>query len=701
MRGRLRAWGGVAGALAFLLTFSVASAAPTVTLSVEKREVRFGERFRCTVVFEGLDPNQDQTLKPDFKRFFEVVGEFSQNVGTRAEMTVMLRPKYRGKLQISAPSILRKGEVVARGEPVDILVPGRKSLQDTGARITFRALKRRVTLDEELDVVIEVALGKAKGKAGPEGLDHEAFDVIRGSVKKNSRRGKDAFGNPSRVQRFALKLRPKREGKMLLGPLFLVVDKEIVATSGPLSVEVVAPPPLSAAEARDARHIDPQKVALRSYTPRDSYYLSEPFPLFWELVEPRRSSGGRVHLENVPSLEGFTTQDLEEPGERRDERLRGTRVSLLPLRTTVARAFRAGEQLIAPMKVTIRRGDLFRRGEQSISSRPFTLTIKNLPTAGKPAKFPMAHVGDFQVSVEWPFKDGDTIATQQRIGLRVVIEGTGNLEGLQAPRLVVDADNFGVEEVSDRGSDQLTLSAEGIQGHRVFKYRLTPRTPGEARLPTLHFDFFSPTSDTYHHVEAKGPQITVTGTPVLDTAQGLGYSGHDIGPILQDDTLAHTDRHHRVHRDMFWWFFLAPLAFLLLSEGRDRLSHARSRDPAGRQRKHANRQARLRLKGAEEALKAGEAKHFFDALSRTLVGYLEEKLTLATGSLTHASLRREAVSSGLPPELVGEVINELENCDFARFAPRETLHQQMGDSLARVHSLLGRLEQVRLSRGNS
>ena len=84
-----------------------------------------------------------------------------------------------------------------------------------------------------------------------------------------------------------------------------------------------------------------------------------------------------------------------------------------------------------------------------ISSRPFKLLIKPLPKKDQPEGFEPGHVGQFEPTVEWPLREGDKLSTHQKVQLRVVIEGHGNLEGLVAPSLRNLGEHFSVEDFSE------------------------------------------------------------------------------------------------------------------------------------------------------------------------------------------------------------------------------------------------------------
>ena len=87
-------------------------------------------------------------------------------------------------------------------------------------------------------------------------------------------------------------------------------------------------------------------------------------------------------------------------------------------------------------------------------------------------------------------------------------------------------------------------------------------------------------------------------------------------------------------------------------------------------------------------------KDFYGQLSRALTGFMEDRANLPVTGLTHDELRAATRASGYDAALADRLITELENCDFARFAPAASADAQMRDSLARVRGLIDELAPV-------
>jgi len=64
-------------------------------------------------------------------------------------------------------------------------------------------------------------------------------------------------------------------------------------------------------------------------------------------------------------------------------------------------------------------------------------------------------------------------------------------------------------------------------------------------------------------------------------------------------------------------------------------------------------------------------------------------------AMTRERLREYLTMRGFPEETVDALARELENCDFARFAPSASGPGEMRAALRRVRALLGAIERVR------
>jgi hypothetical protein len=675
--------------------------AESITATVDSQVLLPGDTLTYTITVQNAS---GEIKPPNFKSDFRQLSRRSSRknmFGERSQSWVYtLRPKRMGELTIAPAKLVRRGQVVRQTKNFTIRVMGEDQLSSEPPQISITSERVRLNLEESLQLKIQVKMGNL-GSGVELGDDWaKGFQLVEESQREEGSVAKDNEGKLIQVRNLTLTLRPERVGRFQIGPVPLISNGKILAKSNLIRLEVIPPPPITAEEARNMSWYDGRSLALRAYTEKDDYFVSEPFLIRWELIEGRRGVRGRISLGTDPSLEGFSARSIDLPEERTRTYLGGRKVTTQPVSTKMARAFKAGSRTIDPMVLKVTdtfTGDTVNR----IASKPFKMRIKPLPLKGQPAGFEAGHVGRFQTTVEWPLREGDTLSTHQKIQLRVVVEGEGNLEGLVAPNLETSKDVFEVEDFSDRVSDTVIIDADGVRGHRVFRYRITALTPGSHPFPTLVFNYFDPKTEAYVRVKEAGPAVEVTGSPVLETASGLGYANQDIGPILESESFENMESGDFTDAPLFWILLLAPFGLFVLLEGFHRYQVEVAKDPAAKRFRSAHASARKRLMTAEGSLKKGHSKEFFDHISSTLESCLSERLSIPAQGLQHQELKRKAVHLGVAPELMEDIVAELENCDFARFASSASMSDAMSATLTRTSHLVERLvaSNTRRSRG--
>ena len=106
--------------------------------------------------------------------------------------------------------------------------------------------------------------------------------------------------------------------------------------------------------------------------------------------------------------------------------------------------------------------------------------------------------------------------------------------------------------------------------------------------------------------------------------------------------------------------------------------------------------ARKTLRLCELHIKGERPVKFFAELSRALTDHLEDRLGIPVAGMTRDELRRVLSDRGMPEETLAQLARELENCDFARFAPSASGPGEMRAALRRGKTLLGEIERAPL-----
>jgi molecular chaperone GrpE (heat shock protein) len=115
--------------------------------------------------------------------------------------------------------------------------------------------------------------------------------------------------------------------------------------------------------------------------------------------------------------------------------------------------------------------------------------------------------------------------------------------------------------------------------------------------------------------------------------------------------------------------------------------------------KRANKIAQKRLKVAARQLKAGNNEAFYEELSKGLWGYLSDKLAIAGAELTRDNVRQVLEKNGAQSGNTERLLEILDNCEYARYAPageesqRENLYEASIEVISKLENNLKRKNQ--------
>ena len=101
---------------------------------------------------------------------------------------------------------------------------------------------------------------------------------------------------------------------------------------------------------------------------------------------------------------------------------------------------------------------------------------------------------------------------------------------------------------------------------------------------------------------------------------------------------------------------------------------------------------RKRLRKAEELANTGKGVECFGELARTLRQYVQDRLGVGLTGLTNAQIHEALAEKGLSSEVGDQLIQQLERCDFARFAPSAAGDSNTREALQQADAILAALE---------
>lgn len=336
----------------------------------------------------------------------------------------------------------------------------------------------------------------------------------------------------TRIQRYTYQVTALAEGIHQLGPVTLRADGQ----------ELSADPVRVTVRPRSAEQ--QQAHALEATLSDNAPYVGE--VVVYE-TRYRRTQDIRRGEFTEPDFEGFLPEKYTEPEQREYTVQDGGQVAQINQRWTALVASKAGEHTLPATLLTVqipeerrrnRRFDPFFDGSptrtERLASDPTPVTIRPLPTEGKPSDF-TGLVGTFAL-------DAQPSAREVRLGgsvtLTVTLQGSGSLAGFELPPL---PDGSGFRAYDTPGTVQARLQEGNFKAMLPVERALVPERAGKLTIPPLQLTAFDPDQERYVTLQTQPIPITVLpgdaggavssfGTGSLPDGQAVTALGDDILP---------------------------------------------------------------------------------------------------------------------------------------------------------------------------
>ena len=553
------------------------------------------------------------------------------------------------------------------------------------ADVQMSVSSRSISLDE--DVTLEIHLQGAYDRVQEPSLDD--WEV----TGQSSRSQISMIGpNVSKELILTKSLVPRKAGKLTIGQVRLFLNGAVVGQGGPIQVTVQEPKPVAPTtpgRASDLAQHTGEPFFILPVISEQHIYQGQPFVVsfdLWVRANVRAESRG---FGDVPKYDGFLVDDIlqgQNPQSRR--RLGNQMYSVVTLKRDILTPLEPGRAVIDPIEMLLVAGDIFSQRRYSVKSDPVELQVLPVPTKGRPPEFRDGNVGQFTVEAELS-KSAPTAG--ERLVLGLVVKGEGNLRGLKAPAIPPIA-GATVEPLPGNDEDGIEKDSTGVHGTIRFNYVITPSRPGALTVPAVPLVYFDPRAESFGRAETRPIHLDVAAAHRV--ADGTGDDASMLKPIVTGVRLTSRPAENDGPTTTFWALLALPMLVWFGVETRHAVTRRRQ-SQAGRIRsKHALRTAFAELRKAEGKMRQKQNREFWGAVTHALNGYIEDRLGLPAQGMTHDTLRAHLVQGGASDELASGIITELENCDFARFAPASSRDEEMRRSLDRAGKLLEQLEQA-------
>lgn len=515
----------------------------------------------------------------------------------------------------------------------------------------------------------------------------EGMEVLAGPVQSSSTSFQSFNGQSTTTytKSYTYTVRVAGEGKLTLASASVKIGKETYRTE-PKVIEVVKGEVPAQGQSSSSKSTGAgNDLKLRMSVSKTNVVVGEPVVVTLKLYVQSSAISGFEDV-RFPVFDGFWSQEIDAPQNIQfvRENYNGQIYNTALLRRYMLLPQQTGDLTIEPSELVcllqVRSEssgsrsifdeffDSYQTIRKRVTSEPVTVKVSALPS-GAPASF-TGGVGSFRLSAGF---DADSVSAHEATSLKVVISGTGNINLVEAPKVQLPSD---FETYDVRKTDNITTGASGASGTLTFEYPFIPRAPGEFEVAPVEFTYYDIEAGRYRTLSSGPLRLKVgegTGRDATVVASGVNKRsveslGEDIRFISTTPRLRKEGRMMAGSPAMYIIAALTVLAaavvWILLGR-----SIARRSDIAGTRNRKAMKVARVRLKNASVFLRQGLYGAFYEELHKALYGYISDKLMLPVADLTRERIGEELRSRGKDEAVIQEILDILDACGYARYAP--------------------------------
>jgi hypothetical protein len=273
--------------------------------------------------------------------------------------------------------------------------------------------------------------------------------------------------------------------------------------------------------------------------------------------------------------------------------------------------------------------------------------------------------------------------------LRLSVSGAGNVSKavLPTPAFSDSFKAYDPETKSEQRFEQGLLS-----GHVTRDHLFVPLGSGQLVIPALVFNSFDPKTGAYREQKAGPFAVSVSGESAANSAAASAAkpatdgSGRGFHPLRYASELRDDRPRLRSVRWVWAGTGTTALAGLTVLARRTRRKTRSGEEVA--------KGARLKAQKALRRLRAGKdpALEIYGQVHRVLREYLVERFAISLGT-QREGLRIGLQATGCDERAVEALLSELDNCDFARFAPGGERTSEVEATIERVVEVLAALDR--------
>lgn len=522
----------------------------------------------------------------------------------------------------------------------------------------------------------------------------------------------NGVSSSSSSQEYTMMYRAVKAGTYKVGSASVMVNGKKY-TSRPFTIEIL-PPDHSASNTQrqqqsvqfdDAdtqtsdKRVSSKDLFVRINMSKENVYEQEAVVCTIKLYTKYQISQFMANIQ--PSFNGFLIEDLPiSPNLNQVERVGGENYMVAELKKCILFPQQSGKLTITSgtYDVTVVQYDTYRtmfgtvrqpvEKQLKVKSNTAAVNILPLPTP-KPASFNGA-VGNFTVSTQIK---PQILRTYEAATYSYIIKGSGNIKYVKSP-VIGFPSQFDVYDPQNNVNAR--PAGNTVSGTVSIDYTFIPQFVGKYEIPGTEFTYFNPSTKKYVTITTQKYDLTVAkGSGTQSSAKkGIEQKNKDILHIKTGDLNIKKEHKYFIDGVSYWLYYIIPVILLCGILFYYRKTIKMSSDIRLMKTKRANKVAQKRLKIAQQYMKSGDSNKFYSETLKAMWGYLSDKLGIPVSELNKENIESELLKYGIAQEGISDVMDILNKCEFAQYAP-ELSGNDMNSIFSATCDVMNKLENTK------
>lgn len=333
-------------------------------------------------------------------------------------------------------------------------------------------------------------------------------------------------------------------------------------------------------------------------------------------------------------------------------------------------------------------GGFYKRELRKIKSTEKNLIVKELPEP-----VPEGFTGGVGLFTAGATIDSRKSKTDETVTLSLTINGTGNIELLEGPKIELPD---GLEAYDTKVSNNIYTNSGVVRGAKKFEYPIIPRETGKYKIEPVEWWYFDVEKQSYQKYSLGPYTLQVEpGDDYADNQSTFDEGVYQLKPIKTKNLkISNAKRTIFITKPVMVAFAGLPILLLPLIGFINKRKERNRPSEAELQYSQAQKVAIDRLSSAKNLMNQNEAKPFYDEVIRAVWGYLKNKFGIENAEMDKPIIQKTLAENEVAENTTKGITDVISLCEMALFAPsaagtnQQTVYDKAVQHISEIESQL-------------